>query len=81
MAKMSYTKWSQFDVEESRSEVTFMDREVAGGWYDYLCQDLHFWFRNYEQNCPDRENSLKYRSDRTDALETMSNQSSVLSDF
>ena len=80
MAKMSFTKWSQIDVEEHRSEVTFMDREVAGGWYDYFCLDLNFRFRNYEHNCPDLEHSQTYRSDRTDALEAMTIESSVRSD-
>ena len=68
MAKMSFTRWSKLDEEESRKKVTFMDREIASGLYDYLCMDFDFRFRNYVHNCPDPEHDILYRSDATKAL-------------
>ena len=56
MVKMSFTRWSKLDEEESRREVTFMDREVAGGWYDYFIPTYDaFRFRNFGYNIPDPE--------------------------
>ena len=57
MLKMSFSKWSGLESEERRGDVTSMDREVAGGWLDYLRLDYNFRFRNYEHNCPDAESN------------------------
>ena len=80
MIKMSFAKWSKLDEEEQRREVTFMDREVAGGWYDFMSLDRNFRFRNFERNCPDLEQNELYRTDATYALENMTIESSVYSD-
>ena len=71
MVKMSFTKLSDLDADENRREITFMDREVASGWFDYFRLTQDFKFRNYEHNCPDPENSEEPRSDATEELSSL----------
>ena len=66
MVKMSFSRWSQLDVEDERRDVTFMDREVGSQWIDYFRLDSKFKFRNFTQNIP-RADSY-HGSDNTSAL-------------
>ena len=66
MVKMSFSRWSQLDVEDQRRDITFMDREVGSQWIDYFRVDTKFKFRNFTQNIP-RADSY-HGSDNTSAL-------------
>ena len=52
MVKMSHTPWSQLPDEQGQSNVTLMDREVAGGWLDEWRPDHSFTFRAFTRNVP-----------------------------
>ena len=72
MGKMAFTLWSKEDQDQnSRSEVTYMDREVAGNFFDYMRPDRRFQFSNYEHNNPDPEYSV-HGSDSTSQLDDLS---------
>ena len=58
MGKMSFNLWSKQDPwQEARSEVTYMDREVAANRFDRMRPTMLHKFANYEHNCPDLEHS------------------------
>ena len=58
LIKMSRAVWSQeLPEEEHNGKTSMMDREVAGGWYDFLSLDINFKWSNYEHNCPDPEHT------------------------
>ena len=52
MVKMSFRKWSALTEEEQKLGVTFMDMEVAQGWYDFFLPDFSFRFRDFKNNVP-----------------------------
>ena len=67
MVKMSFSQWSKIeDRREYGTQVTFMDREVAGNWLDSMRPDTSFRFRNYEHNSPDPEHSNRNSTNLTD---------------
>ena len=81
MAKMSFTVWSELDAEEESSTViTFMDREVAGRWFDRVRPIQGYRFSNYEHNCPDRENSERDGSDSSSAIRSKVSSSQMTCD-
>ena len=78
LAKMSRAVWSRkLPLEESNRSTSFMDREVAAGWFDDTLLDLDYKFVPYLHNVPDKESdqrSSRHNSASTTMLDRLQSE-------
>ena len=54
---MSHISWSSLPEEEADRSITFMDRQVADGWFDICRPDLDYKFKDFMHNVPRAESN------------------------